>query len=191
MNKNLLILLTLMFILSGCLLQSGGDGGTTSGDPLVEVEFEPYNQSLAKKISNLFIKEAYAGVTSLNFCFKRMRFKADDSDLGADVELDLGEVVIKPEGTPLGKVQIASGVYKRVEFDLEKDCDGTTKPSVSFTNDFGAQSTDDRITIRFEGEFNPANEDLSMFVQNIVNSIKNYNGTGTIKDALEGASGTF
>ena len=121
-----------------------------------------------------------------------MRFKASDSDLGSDVVLELGEVIIKPEGTPLGLIRISNGNYKRIEFDLEKDCDGTTKPSVSLLNDNGTYSTQDRITIRFEGDFSPSSGDLGMFVQNFINVLKNYTpADGDLKDVLESISGTY
>lgn len=172
--------------------QQAGESGTTTGDPYVDVNFEPYSPSIASRIRQLIIKDAYAGVNSLTFCFKRIRFKASDSDVGNDIELDLGEVLIKEEGTFLGQVQLSSGTYKRIEFDLEKDCDGTTKPSISLLNDNGSFSSDDRVTIKFEGDFNPSEQDLNMFIQSFINVLKNYTlADGSLKDVLEEVSGTY
>lgn len=141
---------------------------------------------------DMIIPSSYAAMSSLKFCFKRIRFKTSDSDLGNDIELDLGEVLIKEEGTYLGQVQLASGTYKRIEFDLEKDCDGTTKPSISLINDNGSFSSDDRVTIKFEGNFNPSEQDLNMFIQSFINVLKNYNlADGSLKDVLENVSGTY
>lgn len=175
------------------LLFSCAPGGTTTGNPVrVQMEFSSYNNSIAKMISNWFISEAHAALSDLKMCFKRVRFKVEDSSAGNDIELELGEVVIKQEGTPLGEVEVSNAVYKRVEFDLEKDCDGTTKPSVDITNGFGNFTTNDKITIRFEGEFTAGDGSLDLFVQNIIDQVKNYQlSDGDIKDQLEAVSGTF
>lgn len=184
-------LILLFLLITGCA-QSTGESGTTTGDPLTDVSFEPYSPSIAQSIRKLIIKDAFAGVNDLSFCFKRIRFKDSDADLGSNVDLELGEVVINEEGTPLGQVQIAEGIYRRVEFDLEKNCDGTNKPSISLINDNGSFSSEDRITIRFSGEFNPAQDDLNMFIQNFINVLKNYTlSDGSLKDVLEDIEGTY
>ena len=193
MRVRIILLIFLLSTIYSCNpLSQGGDGGTTAGDPKVDVTFEPYEASLVSKIQNLFIKDAYAGVNNLSFCFKRIRFKSSDTDIGSDIELDVGEIIVKPEGTVLGQVEVMSGTYKRVEFDLQKDCDGTTKPSISIMNDNGTYSTEDRMTIKFEGNFDSSKEDLGMFVQNFIDVLKNYTpADGELKDVLEGVSGTF
>lgn len=183
------------FILVFCLLFFHSCApGTNTGNPIrFNVEFSSYNNSIVKTISNWFIKSAYASpLSDFKMCFKRVRFKAQDSSTGTDLDLELGETVIKQEGTPLGEIELAGGIYRRVEFDLAKDCDGTAKPSVSISNGNGNFSTNDSITIKFEGEFEVGSGDLELFVQNIVNQVKNYQlSDGSIKDQLEAVSGTY
>ena len=75
---------------------------------------------------------------------------------------------------------------------MAKDCDGGNTPSVSIDNGNGTFTTNDSITIRFEGEFTASSGDLELFIQNIVNQVKNYQlSDGSIKDQLEAVSGTF
>lgn len=183
-----ILLYLLIFTISSCA------PGTDTGNPIrVNMEFSTYNNSIAKLISEWFIKSAHASpLSDFKMCFKRVRFKVEDSSLGKDIDLELGEVLIKEEGTPLGNISIINGIYKRVEFDLAKDCDGSTKPSVSITNGNGTFTSDDSITIRFEGQFEANNGDLELFIQNIVDQVKNYQlSDGGLKDQLESVSGTF
>lgn len=143
-------------------------------------------------ISNWFIPEAQASLSSLKLCLKRVRFKLESNSAGKDIELELGEVEIKPEGTPLADIEITDGVYKRIEFDIAKDCDGATKSAVTINNSNGNFTTDDGVTIRFEGSFTPSDGDLTLFVQNIVDQVKNYQvSDGEIKAQLEAVSGTY
>jgi len=183
------LLASVMILISSC----GGDGGTTTGNPImVKMEFAAFNNSIAKMISNWFIPEAHASLSSLKMCLKRVRFKVLDSSAGNDIELELGEIEIKPEGTPLGNIEIANTTYRRIEFDLANDCDGTTKPSVTINNSNGTFTTNDGLTIKFEGEFTPSAGDLTLFIQNIVDQVKNYQiSDGEIKAQLEAVSGTY
>ncbi len=189
MNKNIIIY-TIFFLFISC----APGGGTTTGNPVtIEMSFSSYENSLISKLSNIFISPAHASLSELKFCFKRVRFKVYDSSVGKDLELELGEVSINQEGTDLGTVEIADAIYRRIEFDIAKNCDGDNQSSVTILNDNGTFSTDDGITIRFDGEFK-ANEggELVLIVQNVVNGIKNYKASdGEIKDILENLSGTF
>lgn len=180
--------LILLLILLSC------GGGTSTGNPIeVNMEFATYNETLAKRFFNLIIKDAHAALSDFKMCFKRMRFKVDSgAATSSNVDLALGEQVIKKEGTPLGTITINDITYKRIEFDLESNCDGGTKPSVSITNGNGFFTTNDKITIKFDGEYLPSNGDLTMFIQTIVNQVKNYQvSDGSIKDVMEAASGSF
>ncbi|MBT5968933.1 MAG: hypothetical protein HOG61_06100 [Nitrospina sp.] len=101
-------------------------------------------------------------------------------------------MAILSTGTTLNAVTIQAGTYTRVEFDLEKNCDGTTKPSVSFVNGNGSFQTNDRMTIKFDGSFTIDQTSLSLFVVNFTNAVKAYNGTSSnIKPTLEALSGSF
>ena len=187
--KRLIILILLIVTISSC-----GEGGTTTGNPVkIQMSFNAYNNTFAKLISDLFIKKAHADLSELKLCFKRVRFKATSDSAASDIELELGEVSINQEGTDLGEVEISDSTYRRIEFDIDNDCDDTTKPSVQIMNDNGTFTSDDHITIKFEGEFKPSEDgDLDMYVQNIVDSVKDYQvSDGEIKDILEDVSGTF
>ena len=143
-------------------------------------------------ILRLFISEAHANITSLNFCFKRIRFKTTSNGSELNYNFDIGEVATLSTGTTLNAVTIQAGTYTRVEFDLEKNCAGTSKPSVSFVNGNGSFQTDDRMTIKFDGSFTIDQTTLSLFVSNFTRVIKTYNGTNNdIKVTLEALSGTF
>lgn len=188
MNKYLVLVLLLALVSCGA-----GTGGTTTGNPIrIEMKFASFSPSIARMISNWIIPEAHASLSSLKMCFKRVRFKPESDSAVDNVDLELGEVEIKQEGTVLSNVSIPSMVYRRVEFDLAKDCDDTTKNSVTVDNANGTFTSTDTITIKFEGEYNPADGDLTMFVQNIVDKVKNYQASdGDLGDQLESVSGTF
>lgn len=144
------------------------------------------------------IPKAYAGITDLKFCFKRLRFKKEteieDPNIEDNIDIELGEVSIASEGLVLGTVSVPADTYSRIEFDLEPDCDGQTKNSVTLTNDLGDgnHSTRDRITIKFEGPFViSSNEELSLNVQTIVDAANGYDGLSAeeLKDVFEAVSG--
>ena len=146
---------------------------------------------------DLIIPSSYAAVSSLKFCFKRLRFKQNledtvDPTVEDNIDLDLGQVTISDSGTLLGQVEVPEGEYKRVEFDLEEDCDDTVKNSLDLINDSGTHSSTDRITIKFEGTFIVDGEEtLELGVQNIMSAANAYDGTGSLKDALEAVSGNL
>ena len=190
--KIIIISILVLFSLSGCSFL-GDDGGTTGGNPLtVDVNLASYDNSIASMILRMIIDDAKANITSLNFCFKRIRFKTSSNGSEFNYNFDIGEVAILSTGTTLNAITIQAGTYSRVEFDLEKDCDGTTKPSVSFVNGNGSFQTNDRITIKFDGNFTIDQTTLSLFVSNFTSVIKTYNGTNNdIKITLEALSGTF
>ncbi len=186
----IMFLLLLIMTFNSC---GGAGGGTTTGNPIqINMQFASYNNTLAKTLFKALIPSAHADLSNLKMCFKRMRFKVADTSFGNDVELQLGELSINQEGTDLGMVEIYEGTYKRIEFDLEKDCDGTSKPSVTISTQYGTFYTYDSITIRFDGSFSASSGDLTLFVQTIVDQIKNYQASdGQIKTLLEGVSGTY
>ncbi|WP_412470614.1 hypothetical protein [Halobacteriovorax sp. RT-2-4] len=144
---------------------------------------------------DMFFPKAYAAIGSLTLCFKRVRFKLDDTDaatLGEDnVDFNIGEISIDGGVVDLGTLELPIGkTYKRIEFDLESDCAGGK--SIDLVNDNGSYSTTDRITIKFSGTFT-ANDGAVMVLgpQNLASALNSYNGVSTLKDVAEGASGTF
>ena len=183
------LILSLFFIVStlGC---APGGGGTTTGNPVtVDMSFKSYDASLTAKILNLFIKDAHAGISTLELCFKRMRLKYDGGGVGGNLDLELGKISVNPSGTPLGMIEVSDGLYKRVEFDLESDCDDSGSPSVYIVNDNGVFQTNDNMTIKFEGSFRPSEEDLAMAIQAIIDQAKTITSSSEIKDKLESVSG--
>ncbi|MFP5459664.1 MAG: hypothetical protein ACLGG7_13080 [Bacteriovoracia bacterium] len=151
---------TLILLLS--VLAACSNGGTTTGNPvrvqLRLVDQQPFAWWRPVK-NHILVPDARAAVTNAVFCFKRLRFKAlatDESTTSGNVDVELGRVAIDPAGTALQTVSVPAGRYERIEFDLEKDCDGVGgTPSVAFSNDLApfSHSTQDGITIKFEGVF--------------------------------------
>ncbi|MCM2279145.1 MAG: hypothetical protein NDJ89_13800 [Oligoflexia bacterium] len=175
--------------LSGCGKESTPKitlsfGGYTASNPLLE----------------LLLPSAHAALSNTKLCLKRLRFKQEDSAVnsGSDnVDFAPGLVTLSSTGSSIGEVTLTAGTYKRVEFDLEKDCLNTSTPySVQGANDNGDFTSDATITIKFHGTFEAeeSGQVLSLGTQAIVNAL---NGLGAspssseVKTALEAASGTF
>lgn len=184
-----IITLMLLVNLVGC--NSGSDDSVTSSKPSYPVQLSMGSYTTAS-LSNFLIPSAYAAVSDLKVCFKRLRFKTsvDDTlpDTGEDnIDFALGEVTLSTSGTLLGTVNVPEGTYYRVEFDLEPVCAGK---SLNLSNDFGVYSSVDTIKIKFEGVFVvDGSTALELGVQDILNAANAYNGAGTLKDAFEAVSG--
>lgn len=186
-----LVLILMMAFLVGC-------GPTTTGNPVkqsnVSLRMEDQQPfAFMKHLSESFIPSAYAAVSDVKFCFKRMRFKPDSTlPGGQNFELTLGEIDITPGGTNLITVSVPHGQYERVEFDLEKNCDGLTKPSVTFVNNAGTFSTDDNMTIKFDGVYVvSADGSLTLNIDALFDAMDTIVASDQIKTSLEGAVGDF
>jgi hypothetical protein len=190
-----------LLLLSSCELFQDGNGGTTTGNPGVtklELRFDSYDQTaFLDHILNSFISKAYAQVNSASFCFKRLRFKkADDSTSDPttnedNIDFDIGEIVLSSSGVLLGSIELPTGEYKRLEFDLESDC--SSGYSVDLNNDAGDFQTTDRITIKFRGSFtaSSSNQTLSLGIQHIIDALDSHTGSQDLKDTLEDVSGSL
>jgi len=182
-------------VLHGLLLAIGlvtgcGPGGTTTGNPLITLKSAPYSTGFAR-FGLPFISEAHAAVSSLNLCFKRLRFKTtSNSDTMENYDFNPGMVALSASGNTLGAITLPNGTYRRVEFDLESGCG--TDQSVSFWND-SPFSTSDRITVRFDGEFTVSGENstLTLDFQPLVTALNTITNSNQISDALEAVSGSF
>ena len=180
-----------------------GCGGTTTGNPVVTLKAAPYSSFAGSFLPKWFpslITPAYASVSSLTLCFKRLRFKAaydgesnGDSTSSTNFDFDPGEVSLSPSGNTLGQITLPAGTYRRIEFDLDDHC--SSSKSVQLTNTSGSISTRDGMTIKFEGTFVAAGDaqDLSLQFQNLVTALDSVTQGSSIKPALEGVGvrGTF
>ena len=172
-NKNLL----LMAILSlGAVNMGCGKSGSVS------MQFGSYTVASARQ-----------GGAATMVAENRPQIKQDEDN----VDLSLGLVTLDASGTGLGTVEIPEGDYTRVEFDLEDDCAGANGNSLSIENS-GTFNSTDRITIRFDGNFTVSSvgSTLEMSIQSIMTALNSETNDGSatsqeLKDAAEGASGTF
>lgn len=182
----------LFAFLTLCSCQSSKDS------PVSASEAQPVSVSMGSYttagLTDFFIPKAYAAVTDLKLCFKRLRFKRsitdiDDPLVDENVDLQLGEVTISSTGTTLSVVNVPADTYYRIEFDLEPSCAGK---SLTMSNDFGVYSSAENIKIKFEGVFVvDGSESLVLGVQDILNAANAYNGLGSVKDAFESVTGNF
>ncbi len=146
------------------------------------------------KLIGFIIPQSYAAVSTLRLCFKRVRFKVTDlDDTGGDdenIDFFIGEVDLGTSGYDLGSVEVPAKNYQRIEFDLEPSCN--SGKSLELVNDQGTYTSEDRITIKFSGNFQ-ANDGsvLTLAPQRIINALNNYAGSGRLKDAVENISGTL
>jgi hypothetical protein len=191
MVRQILLLAALVALVS-C---NGNNSSPVSGTTKFPVSVSMGSYSTAGMfMRNLIIPEAHAAVSDLRLCFKRMRFKTsitdiDDPLVDENVDLQLGEVAISGAGTMLATVNIPADTYYRVEFDLDPSCAAN---SVYLTNDFGVFSSAEGLKIKFDGVFVvDGSESLQLGVQEILNAANGYNGTGSLKDALESVSGNL
>lgn len=184
-----IFLFMLMLSMAGC------GPGTTTGNPVAPVELRMEDKqplSWLKKAWDSIIPPAYAAVSDIKFCFKRLRFKPDELTEGENFDLALGQVNINPGGTTLLTVSVPAGTYQEIEFDLDKDCDGIGKPSVSFTNNNGSFSTIDDMTIEFEGVYTVSSAGtLTLNIDPLLDALELVTADNQIATSLEAAPGDF
>jgi len=179
-----------IFILASFLILSSC-GPTTTGNPVtapVTVRMEDQQAfALIKKAWDSIIPSAFSTVSNVKFCFKRLRFKPDSNTSGSDFDVNLGEVDINPNGTNLLTVAVPIGTYRRIEFDLENECDGTPDtPSVTVTNLNGTFTTLDHVTIKFEGSYTVSQSGtLSLDVDSLFDALDTIASGNDIKTVLE------
>lgn len=185
-------ILLAMVAMYGCLPSKDESPVAAGAAYPVDMQISSYTTA---GLSRFLIPNAYAAVSDMQVCFKRLRFKKDLTDtldplLEDNIDLNLGLVTLSSAGTDLPVVNVPAGTYYRIEFDLEPEC-GVGK-SVQLSNDFGVFHSIDRITIKFEGVFTvDGSETLNLNIQDILTAANGYNGVGDIRDALENASGSM
>lgn len=183
--------------LFGIAASHSGCGGTTTGNGLVDIRVGPYNELT---LLGRLLPSAFATVSSVTFCFKRVRFKLKDANT-SDPENDsdnqdfsVGAITVSPGGTTLGSITLPEGTYRRVEFDLENNCGSGTSVQLSNSNPGGPFSTNSRVTIKFEGTFvvDQASESLQLGIQAMINALDTVTASGNqVKNQLESVSGTL
>lgn len=154
--------------------------GTSTGNPVVSVEIEPYTLGSSKL--------SIQSVTSLKMCIKRLRFKTSTL-AGEDFDFDLGEVTISPGGTSLGDVEAPTGTFSRIEFVLNDSCFGGK--SLTVTNSNGTYSTNEGMQIRFDGilTIDESTTSISLYIQDIVDALNTVTNNSQVRSAAESASG--
>lgn len=142
---------------------------------------------------DLLIPPAYANLSGISFCFKRLRFNPSELVDGSEFVLELGQVAINPNGSNLLTLSVPEGTYERIEFDLEKECDGGVgKPSITFTNDFGVFSTDEHTTIKFNGTFIvSADSTVTLNIDSMLTVLEAITQSDQIQNNLEAIAGDF
>lgn len=172
------------FICAMALLSSCGN--TRTGNPSVQVEIVGSQSSVMADF------EVFA-VESVRFCFKRIRFKLEEDDSDAEAasstDLEIGAVLWSSGTEALQSVTVPSGSYRRIELDLEDGC--SNGESLRVVNDSGTFFTDDRITIRFEGQFevSAADQTLGLVIDRLLTALDAVNDSENLKDAAESVSG--
>ncbi len=190
------LIVGIILAVTGCNTTSDG---TSTGNP-VTINISSYSSTLSQGSGSSKL-QALSGVgtqavSDLRFCFKRLRFKplgsttaSDPSTDSDNVDLLLGEVRISDLGTSLGQVNIPSGTYSRVEFDLEDSCSGF---SARVINSSGTFQTSDRITIKFQGTLVVSGGvTLDLNIQSIVSALNTVTNSNQVRSKAEGASGSF
>jgi hypothetical protein len=169
--------------------------GTTAGNPTVILEFAGYNSgSDTPGVLSLFEQTApLPTIKDLRFCFKRVRFKNEAALEDEDLDFPIGLQMINPEGVRLGAVTPKPGFYDRIEFDLAPKCQDSIAerlPSVAFSKAGRELLTDDRITLRFENQYEVrAGVVISLNVEVLVNALSRVSQGSEIRRALQGAVG--
>lgn len=190
--KSFLLSIALMSLI-GC----GQENSDPSGMSEVTVVLGSHTVA-SNSLLDFVFPPAYAALNQMDLCFKRLRFKIDDTVVNLpedNVDIPVKHVSLDSSGTSkvFQTIRIPNQTYFRLEFDLEDSC-GTGYSARVYNDQLGAPvSTSQRVTIKFNGRFNAANPVLTLSVQNIVDAVKNYAGSGgsNLKNQLESASGSF
>ena len=168
----------LFLIATSC---SNGNG-TSTGNPLVVVQFKSFTAFAAGQASTL-------NVLNLKMCLKRLRFKPV-SGLVDNIDLFLDEVTVVTSGTMITAVNVPPGTYSRVEFDLDTHC--ASGKSVQVTNGAGTFTSIDTMTIRFDGNLVLTTaQNLNLNVQAIVSALNTVTSDADIKIKAESVGGTY
>ncbi len=186
--SHLTVALSMVTLIAGCGQEKDDDPG-------------PVTLSLAMESGGAAL--AGSAVKDVKLCFKRLRFKtaeedtasaekpptADEDDADSDnIDFDIGEVTLATGEKKLGDIELAAGSYRRIDLDLDKKCNGY---SVMMTNANGTFQTDDRVKIKFRGDFqaSESNKSISLVVDTLIAGLENVKDGSEIKAAIGNPSG--
>lgn len=177
-------LLILIVAFNNC----GKQEGTSTGNPKVSVKFSAYNEAALKTNQ----QQAASLNHVVTMCFKRLRFKLDgNSAESTNIDLELGEVSLSPDGTDLADVVVPAGTYTRIEFDLAPEC--LSGSSLAVQNSHGSFATADGMNIRFDGLFSrdDSSQTLELNIQAIVSALNTVTNSSQLRSRAESAGGSF
>ena len=192
--KLCILLFSFLIICGGCKKQTTAesvgisaltenDSGTTTGNPMdIKLAFSAFD-----------VKDK-GGVTipvEATLCIKRLRYKIATEVQDDSIDFDLGQVILLKNGTNLGNHRLPEGTYSRLEVELDDKC--PMDKSVSIANLNGSISTNDSISIRFEGRYSheSSGQKLNLAIQAIMEAISQITSEDDIKEKLEDVSGSF
>jgi hypothetical protein len=135
----------------------------------------------------------FTSVTDLKICIKKIKFNGvfvgedgEDKEIKGEVDAEINEVLLKPEGTPYDVLDLPQGIYEKIEIQLDgKPC--ASGRSISFTNKFGEFSYGRGIRLRYEGQI-LVNDDLDaigLTVRPMVMALDKVKDDSEVKDAVE------
>ena len=106
-------ILLAMVAMYGCLPAKDESAVKTGSAYPVDMQISSYTTA---GLSNFLIPSAYAAVSDLQLCFKRLRFKQDLTDtldplVEDNIDLNLGLVSLSSAGTDLPVVNVPAGTY--------------------------------------------------------------------------------
>lgn len=162
------------------------------------------NTTPQARLMDLFLPSSYATVSDVKMCFKRLRFKMvdsseagsaqsssdsgpDDKEISHNIDFHPGEVSLSSSWIYLGEVTVPAGTYRRIEFDIEKDCgENSSGNSISFTNNHGQFWSDQTVNIRFEGEFEASHsgQQINLYTADILDALDDVVSLSDVKDTL-------
>ena len=180
------IFLIVQVIVCIFLQSCGSSNGTSTGNPLVAVQFKSFSAFNAQSSNG---EVTPLTVSNLKMCFKRLRFKPV-SGIVDNIDLILDEVAIATTGQLITTASVPPGTYSRVEFDLDTHC--ASAKSVQVVNSAGSFTSNETMTIRFDGNLVlTGSQNLDLNIQAIISALNTVTSNADIKVKAESVGGNF
>ncbi|HEX4925310.1 MAG TPA: hypothetical protein VFV50_14545 [Bdellovibrionales bacterium] len=181
-NKTILLLVAVLFAVTASFnacsellfsQRQSGDGGSTTGDPMVslEVSFAPFDAH---------------GISSLTSCLGDVTFEG--AGVTHTITRPPADTAISHLGTSLGTVEVPRGAYTHVRFHLTPAClSGRSLRVVNANGDFSASA---QSTIVFSGSFSASADSLlRLFWGTIPAALGQVQSDAGLVPALESSEG--